>query len=603
MRRSVGGHVRGPGGRASKQTSSREPTHSPHAEGHDGGPKNVGLGRPFSPGSQSSARAHMPHARKPGDHEGTASGQSTDAQTRQGESRTPSSQAFEESDAGIVPTWKKSAKTWATPVESMEGRPAADEEIRSTKRTPDAESDSCAKLVERIGQRAREKVTEPFTNLLSHIKVPLLKEAYSRIRKDAASGIDGETWTTYGAQLDVRLHDLEGRVQRGSYHPQPVRRVYIPKADGTRRPLGIPSLEDKIVQQAGRMLMEPIYERSAFMGFSYGCRPGRPKHDALDALAVAIESRKVNWVLEADIRAFFDTIDHAWLRRFIEHRIGDERFVRLLMKWLHAGVMEDGELREVQAGTPQGGIISPLLANIFLHYALDLWVQQWRTRHARGEMYIVRYADDFVMGFQHEEDARAMRTALAERFAKFGLELHPDKTRVLRFGRFAHEKSARDGRTKPETFDFLGFTHICAKRQAGTFQLWRRSSRKKRKAKLATLRDEIRRRRHDPVDEQHRWLSAVVRGHMQYYGVPTNFRALASFRNEVEQAWHRALQRRSQRARWTLQQRARFRERRPLPPVRIVHPWPSRRFADPLTRRWEPGAGNPLAGFCPGGRP
>ena len=561
------------------------------------------LDQPLSPGSERSARPHMPHARKPGDLEGTASGQWTDAQTRQGVSRNPSSQAFEESDSGIVPTWKKSTKMGVTPVESMEGRPAAGEEVRSTKRTPDTEPDMCAKLVERIGQRAREKVTEPFTNLLSHIKVPLLKEAYSRIRKDAASGIDGETWTTYGAQLDVRLHDLEGRVQRGSYHPQPVRRVYIPKADGTRRPLGIPSLEDKIVQQAARMLMEPIYERSAFVGFSYGFRPGRSQHDALDALAVAIESKKVNWVLEADIRAFFDTIDHAWLRRFIEHRIGDERFVRLLMKWLHAGVMEDGELREVQAGTPQGGIISPLLANIFLHYGLDLWVQQWRKRHARGEMYIVRYADDFVMGFQREEDARAMRAALAERFAKFGLELHPDKTRVLRFGRFAHEKSARDGRTKPETFDFLGFTHICGKSQAGTFQLWRRSSIKKRKAKLATLRDEIRRRRHDPVDEQHRWLRAVVRGHMQYYGVPTNSRALASFRNEVEQAWHRALQRRSQRARWTIEQRARFRERRPLPPARIVHPWPSRRFADPLTRRWEPGAGNPLAGFCPGGRP
>jgi group II intron reverse transcriptase/maturase len=523
----------------------------------------------------------MPDAREPGDLGETASRQSSDAQTRQGESRNPPSQASEESDAAIVPTCKKSTKSRVTPGESMEGRAAANEEIRSTKRTPDAEPGSCADVLEWIGQRAKEKPRERFTNLLSHIKVPLLKEAYSRLRKDAAAGVDKETWATYGEQLDVRLHDLEGRVQRGSYHPQPVRRVYIPKADGKRRPLGIPALEDKVVQQAARMLMEPIYERGVFEEFSYGFRPGRSQHGALDALAVAIERKKVNWVLDADIRAFFDKIDHAWLQRFIEHRIGDERFVRLLLKWLHAGVMEDGELREVHEGTPQGGIISPLLANIFLHYALDLWVQQWRKRHARGKMYIVRYADDFVMGFKYEEDARAMRTALADRLASFGLELHPDKTRVLRFGRFAPEKNACDGRTKPETFDFLGFTHICGKSRKGTFQLWRRTSRKKRTVKLAVLREEMRRRRHVAVADQHRWLSDVVRGHARYYGVPTNARALSSFRNDVEQAWHRALQRRSQRARWTAEKRERFSERFGLPRPRITHPWPNRRYADP----------------------
>jgi group II intron reverse transcriptase/maturase len=413
------------------------------------------------------------------------------------------------------------------------------------------------------------------------MKAPLLKEAYVRLRKDAATGIDGETWAAFGEGLDERLRDLEGRVQRGSYHPQPVRRVYIPKADGRKRPLGIPAIEDKVVQQAARMLMEPVYEKGAFLGFSYGFRPGRSPHRALDALYVAIDHRKVNWVLDADIRAFFDTIEHAWMQKFIEHRIGDERFVRLLMKWLHAGVMEDGALREVTEGTPQGGIISPLLANVYLHYALDLWVQQWRKRHARGEMYFVRYADDFVMGFQHEQDARSMREALASRLASFGLELHPDKTRVIRFGRFARDRCAREGRSKPETFDFLGFTHICGKTRKGGFVLLRRTSRKKRQAKLVQLRDQMRRRRHQAVEAQYRWLRAVLEGHAQYYGVPLNGRALASFREAVQNAWHRSLQRRSQRARWNNEDYERFKQRYPLrkPPIR--HPWPRERFADP----------------------
>jgi group II intron reverse transcriptase/maturase len=464
----------------------------------------------------------------------------------------------------------------------MEPRGTAGGEIRSSKRAPDTEPGKRAHVSERIGQRAKQRKGERFTNLLGHLRAPLLKEAYLRLRKDAATGVDGETWQAFGEDLDERLRDLEGRVQRGSYHPQPVRRVYIPKADGKRRPLGIPALEDKVVQQAARMLMEPIYERSAFLGFSYGFRPGRSQHGALDALAVAIAGKKVNWVIDADIRAFFDSIDHAWMKRFVEHRIGDERFVRLLMKWLHAGVMEDGERREVTEGTPQGGIISPLLANVFLHYALDLWVQQWRKRHARGEVYFVRYADDFVMGFQHEQDARAMRGALASRLASFGLELHPDKTRVIRFGRYAATHCAsKDGRKKPETFDFLGFTHICGKSKAGRFQLQRRTSRKKRAAKLRALRAEMRVRRHHDVGEQHRWLSAVIRGHAQYYGVPTNARALASFREDVRQSWHRSLQRRSQRAGWTRERRDRFEERFPLPATRICHPWPEQRFAPP----------------------
>lgn len=537
-------------------------------------------------GSESTARHQMLLAREPGDLGGCSPQVVSGSEAREGKTlhavraKALQPDASEESDAGIVP--RKSAKTRVTPVETMEGRTAAKGKLAQrnasrTQRRKDAPTD-----LERVGERARKKKKEKFTNLLSHIKVPLLKEAYERLRKDAAPGVDGETWSSYGADLDVRLVDLEGRVHRGSYHPLPVRRVHIPKGDGRTRPLGIPALEDKIVQQALRMVLEPIYE-SEFMGFSYGFRPDRSQHKALDALYVALQ-RKVNWVLDADIRSFFDTIDHGWMKRFVEHRIGDKRLIRLLMKWLNAGVMEGGELHEVLEGTPQGGIISPLLANIYLHYVLDLWVCQWRNRMAHGQVYIVRYADDFVMGFQHEQDALAMREAMAERFAEFGLELHPDKTRLLRFGRFAHQHCGKDGRERPETFDFLGFTHISAKAPDGSFRLVRRTSRKKRESKLRALRQQIRRRRHDPVPEQFDWLVAVLRGHANYYGVPGNSSALASFRHQVRHAWHRQLQRRSQRARWTKEKHDRFDERFPLPNLRICHPKPHDRFYEMHSR-------------------
>jgi group II intron reverse transcriptase/maturase len=315
-----------------------------------------------------------------------------------------------------------------------------------------------------------------------------------------------------------------------------------------------------------------------FIGFSYGFRPGRSQHDALDALAVAI-GRKVGWVLDADIRSFFDTIDHGWMQQFLEHRVGDTRMVRLLMKWMRSGVMEEGKLHAVHEGTPQGGNISPLLANLYLHYVLDLWVTSWRKKHARGEVYIVRYCDDFVMGFQYEQDARAMHAALAERLAKFGLELHPDKTRVIQFGRFARMNRRERGLGKPETFDFLGFTHIAGLSREGKFQLKRRTSRKKRRAKLAFLKEEIRRRRHHRVVKQHAWLSSVLVGHYRYYGVPTNYAALAQFRHHVSWTWTRSLQRRSQRARWTIAKLRAHEERFPLPLPRIHHPWPTERFA------------------------
>lgn len=566
----------GPGDGAMKRNYQRgKPTHSENAEGHGARPKSE-RGRCTPPESESSARSEMLPAREPGGLHGASSSMVDGKQPREGVTPQVAERAVEKSDAVVVP--KKPAKTRVTPVESVEERTTAKGKSAARNAPPAQDGTSALKFLQRIGDRARQKPKEKWTTLLSHIRVPLLKEAYQRLRRNAAAGVDEVTWEEYGARLDERLIDLQDRVHRGSYHPQPVRRVHIPKGDGKTRPLGIPALEDKIVQQAARMVLEPIYE-AEFVGFSYGFRPKRSAHDALDALATAI-GRKVNWVLDADIRSFFDTIDHGWMQKFFEHRIGDTRMVRLLMKWMHAGVMEDGKLHAVTEGTPQGGIISPLLANIYLHYVLDLWVQRWRRKQAHGEVYIVRYADDFVMGFQKEQDVAAMRAALAERLALFGLELHPEKTRVIQFGRHAREDRARRGLSKPETFDFLGFTHISSvTRTTGKFQLKRRTSRKKRRAKLARLTEECKRRRHSPVADQYAWLSQVLVGHYRYYGVPTNSRALMQFQRRVRNTWHKWLQRRSQRARWSAQERTAFDARFPLPLPRIHHPWPMARFA------------------------
>lgn len=565
----------GPGNRASKMTSPGEPTSSLTAEGHDGGPKKVDLGRPFSPGSESSARPHTSLARKPGDLAGASLQQSGGRPSREGEKPHAVAHACEESDAAVVPG--KPAKTWVTPVEPVEGRAAAKGKAAARNALPTQGGEGALTSLQRLGQKTKQRTGETFTNLLCHVKVPLLREAYLQLRADAASGVDGVTWEEYGLGLEERLVRLQDAIHRGSYHPQPVRRVHIPKPDGRTRPLGIPALEDKVVQQAVRWVLEPVYE-AQFVGFSYGFRPGRGPHRALDALAEAIE-RKVNWVLDADIQAFFDTLQHEVLQRLLEKRIGDRRMVRLLMKWVRAGVMEEGVLQQVQEGTPQGGLISPLLANVYLHYALDEWVRQWRRTQAHGEMYVVRYADDFVMGFQREEDAHAMREALATRLAEYGLTLHPQKTRVLQFGRFAREDRQRRGLGKPQTFEFLGFVHIAGTSRSGTFQLRRRTSGKKRRAKIASLSQECRRRRHQPVALQHAWLCRVLVGHYRYYGVPTNHLALAQFRRAVERTWHRSLQHRSQRAGWTAHRTRAFQARYALPPPQLHHPWPTQRHA------------------------
>jgi RNA-directed DNA polymerase len=429
--------------------------------------------------------------------------------------------------------------------------------------------------LDRVREVARRDKDARFTALLHHVSLERLVMAYWALSPKAAPGVDGVTWQDYGQDLVVNLRDLHDRVHSGRYRARPSRRAYIPKADGRLRPLGIAALEDKILQRAVVEVLNAVYEAD-FLGFSYGFRPGRGPHDALDALAVGIERRKVNWVLDADIRDFFTSVDRGWLERFLRHRIADERVLRLIGKWLAAGVMEEGVWSE-GAGTPQGASASPLLANVYLHYVLDLWVKWWRRHHARGEVIIVRFADDFIVGFQYEQDARRFLAGLRVRLAKFGLELHPDKTRLIEFGRYAAENRAAKGQGKPETFDFLGFTHICGVTRSGWFQLKRITIARRVRAKLAEVKDQLKRRMHQPIPEQGRWLASVVRGHMAYYAVPGNVQAVAAFRDQVTRHWFKALRRRSQRTtvNWTRMSRI---EARWLPRARVMHPYPNVRF-------------------------
>lgn len=481
------------------------------------------------------------------------------------------------SDSPAVPG-KSPNKAERSAAEEMEGRGLAKGNLREQNASRTQGRNDALSALERVRQAARKDRTTKFTALLHHIYNPnMLEMAYLALKREAAPGVDGETWRHYGEALESNLQDLSERLKRGAYRAKPVRRVYIPKADGRQRPLGVTALEDKIVQRATVEVLNAIYETD-FLGFSYGFRPGRSQHHALDALYVGLLTRKVNWVLDLDIRGFFDAIDHGWLVKFIEHRIADRRVVRLIQKWLNAGVLEDGKRTQVQEGTPQGGSASPLLANIYLHYVFDLWVQAWRKKRAHGDVIVVRFADDIVLGFQSEMDARQFRGELEERLRKFELELHPDKTRLIEFGPYAADNRRRRGEGKPETFDFLGFTHICAKKRSnGRFTVLRQTIRKRLQAKLNAVKTELRRRRHDPIPEQGRWLSSVVGGHIRYYGVPMNTPALSLFRFQVGRLWHRALSRRSQNGRilWTRMSRL---IQRWLPPARVCHPYPLRRL-------------------------
>ena len=436
---------------------------------------------------------------------------------------------------------------------------------------------SVSQALERIRKVAKERKKEKFTALFHHISIELLEEAYFELKEDAAPGVDRLTWMDYEADLERKLEDLHDRVQRGAYRALPSRRVYIPKPDGRQRPLAVAALEDKIVQRAVVALLNAIYEED-FLGISYGFRPGRGTHDALDALCVGIDSRKVSWILDADIQSFFDTVNQEWLIRFVEHRIGDQRIIRLIRKWLKAGVLEDGIVTVSDRGTGQGAVISPLLANIYLHYALDLWAVRWRQREATGDMIIVRYADDFIVGFQHENDARSFLDEMRERLQKFALTLHPEKTRLIEFGRFAAERRQRRGLGKPETFDFLGFTFICGKTRHGKFQIKRKTRRDRMRAKLRMIKEEMWQRMHQPLPDQAKWLWHVVRGYFNYHAVPTNFRALVAFRTEIAKRWYRVLARRSERTKLNWAQMKQLIDAW-LPKPRILHPWPDKRFA------------------------
>src|ERR1019366_8127187 len=481
-----------------------------------------------------------------------------------------------ESYSGIVPT-KQPNKSGTPPAEAVEGRPLTKENTSEPNscRTPCRESGRSG--LERVREAARKDKKQRFTALLHHVSIDLLRESYYSLKKKAAPGVDGMTWKEYGEDLEARLADLHGRIHRGAYRAQPSRRTWIDKTDGRQRPLGIAAQEDKVFQHAVGKVLSQIWEED-FQGFSYGFRPGRGQHDALDALWVGIVRKKVGWILDLDIRSVFDKLQHNWLVQIVEHRIGDKRVVRLIQKWLRAGGVEDGKWFQTEEGSPQGWVISPTLANLYLHYVLDLWVKAWRKKQARGEVIVVRYADDGVLGFQYREDAERFLEQFRERLGKFGLELHPEKTRLMEFGRYAAERRARRGEGKPETFNFLGFTHICGtNHQTGNFTVRRKTMGKRLAAKLKEVRAQLQRRMHAGLPQTREWLRQVVRGYFQYHAVPGNWRRLRAFRAEVLHHWCRSLRRRSQRRResWIA---LRDRLSALLPPVQILQPYPNLRF-------------------------
>ena len=495
---------------------------------------------------------------------------------REGEEPKPMMNGLEKSDPAIVAgkPANKGARALAEWVEPRAGTKGNTDQAR-TRRTQSRCSVSPG--LERVRQAAKAEKGRRFTALLHHVDVALLEWAYFALNKQAAAGVDGLTWKAYGQELQSNLLSLHQRLHRGGYRALPVRRGYIDKGGGALRPLGITAVEDKIVQRALVEVLNEIYEED-FLETSYGFRPGRGAHDALDALCVGIGGQKVNWILDADIRSYFDTIDQKWLIKMMEQRVGDGRVIRLLRRWLRAGVLEDGEYSVSEQGTPQGAVISPLLANVYLHYVYDLWAKQWQKRQAKGQMITVRYADDFVVGFEHEADARRFWDELRQRLEVFGLELHGLKTRLLEFGRFAAIRRERRGLGKPQTFKFLGFVFICGRSRAGGFQLRRKSRTDRMRGKLQEIEAELRRRMHQPVAQVGRWLRQVVQGYNAYHAVPTNLRAIGTFRHHVADLWRRTLKRRSQRAQVTWQRMDRLLARW-LPTPRILHAWPERRMA------------------------
>src|SRR5450755_4589921 len=489
--------------------------------------------------------------------------------------RTADMNVEEKSDCAVVPVNQSNNEGQQTSAEAGEGRAQTEENIAQSHMRPTQSGKRMSLGLGGVLQVARKRKQEQFTALLHHLSVGVLRDSFYALKRQASPGIDGVTWEEYETGLEDRLIDLHRRVHRGAYRAQPSRRVYIPKADGQRRPLGIAALEDKIVQQAVVTILNQIYEVD-FKGFSYGFRPGRSPHQALDALTAGIQWKRVNWVLDADIRGFFDNMSHEWIMKFIEHRVTDPRILRLIQKWLKAGVSEDGQWSETEVGTPQGAVVSPLLANVYLHYVFDLWVEVWRKKCASGHVIVVRYVDDAVMGFEHREEAERFLRDLGERMRKFGLELHPDKTRLIEFGRHAERNRKQRGEKKPESFDFLGFTHLCGKTsKQGHFMVLRKTAGKRMRAKLRQIKQLA--RKHDPVQQTGEWLRSVVQGYFNYHAVPGNGRSMGKFREQVARYWRLALRRRSQKSRMTWD---RFRPlaQRWIPVQRVLHPFPRERF-------------------------
>jgi RNA-directed DNA polymerase len=491
--------------------------------------------------------------------------------------RTADMEVQEKSDCAVVPV-NQSNKEARASAESGEGRAQTKENIVQSHKLPTQSGKGLSQGLRGVRQAAKERKQERFTALLHHLSIELLRDSFYVLKRQASPGVDGMRWQEYETGLEDRLTDLLSRVHRGVYRAQPSRRVYIPKADGRQRPLGIAALEDKIVQQAVVTILNQMYELD-FKGFSYGFRPGSSPHQALDALAVGIQWKRVNWVLDADIRGFFDNMSHEWTMKFIEHRVADRRVLRLIQKWLKAGVSQDGQWSETKLGTPQGPVVSPLLANVYLHYAFDQWVEVWRKKVAKGDVIVVRYADDLVLGFQYRTEAERFLREFRERLAKFGLELHADKTRLIEFGRFATRGRKQRGQGKPETFTFLGFTHYCGQRHSNeAFIVWRITAKKRMAAKLNAIKAEPQRRKHHRTTEVGAWLRRVVLGYYQYHAVPGNTRQLRIFRRRVCWLWRTVLVRRSQRAQvgWD---RLYPLFSRWIPRPRILHPYPMARFA------------------------
>ncbi len=494
--------------------------------------------------------------------------------------RKPDITADEKSDARIVPKNDPNNGDGPTPAlaEDREERRAAKRNAGHSPAPRTLSRAGASMGLDGVREAARKGRDVRFTALMHHITPDLLAESFLDLKRSAAAGVDGVTWREYENGFEEKIAALWDAVQSGRYRAQPSRRVYIPKADGSQRPLGVAALEDKVVQQAAATVLSAIYETD-FLGFSYGFRPERGQHDALDALWIGLTHRRVNWVLDADIKSFFDTIDHDWMMRFLGHRIADRRILRLIRKWLKAGVIENGKRTASQVGTPQGAVISPLLANVYLHYVFDLWTHRWRRRDAKGDVIVVRYADDSVVGFELAEDARMFLESLRKRLGQFGLSLNETKTRILEFGRYAIERRARRGQRRPETFDFLGFTHICgARRKTRSFIVRRLTVAKRLCATLKAIRASLMQRRHAPIKVVGAWLRRVVQGYLNYHAVPGNLKRLGMFRAEVCRAWMHALRRRSQRSRVTWE---RFQRLITLyiPKVRTLHPYPNQRFA------------------------